>query len=57
MLEEGLYCKILDKRGDSICVLRVFNDQSHNLKIISQEFRTGELKVVELHSPCEVENL
>lgn len=57
MLKEGNYCEVLDKDGNAFCLLKVYNDKSHNLKIISHDIRTGEFKVAELYSSKEVKNL
>jgi uroporphyrinogen-III synthase len=57
MLEEGKYCEILDNNGNAFCLLKVFDDKSHNLKIVAQEIVTGEYKIVTLHSQDSVRNL
>ena len=57
MLKEGKYCEILNDDALAVALLKVYKDKSHNLKIIASDFRTGEMKVVELHSDGEVRNL
>jgi hypothetical protein len=57
MLKEGTYFADLGKNGDICCVLKVWNDGSHNLKILSREVVTGKFNVSELHSRDEVRNL
>jgi uncharacterized short protein YbdD (DUF466 family) len=58
MLKEGIYFAALDEaNGTSHCMLKVYDDKSHHLRIISQDIMQTKTNIIDLHSNKEVRNL
>jgi hypothetical protein len=51
MLKEGVHVGVISEEGTALCVLKVYGDKSHNLRIVSQSYSSGDLMQIVLHCP------